>query len=388
MEKTDHSHEFKLFEDYFGKGDNTRLFHAPGRVNIIGEHLDYNGGYVFPAAISMGIYALVRYRNDDTIRMRSVDFSEEIVFALSEDLSFDKNIMWGNYPRGVMAALKEKGAVMTGADILFYSTLPKGSGLSSSAAMEVLTAFVMLKGNVYGEEQRVETAVMCQQVENKFIGVNCGIMDQFAVAMGKEDYAMLLRSDDLNYRYTPFQLNGHLLMIINSNKPRALAESKYNERRSECDGALEAIRKNRELPVLAEGEISDLDGIDDEVLKKRARHVISENKRTLEAVSVLGENRLAEFGSMMTDSHRSLQHDYEVTGVELDTLVDASLEIEGCLGARMTGAGFGGCTIALVMEDAAETFEEHVGKVYREKTGLDAEFYRARITDGVREISL
>lgn len=388
MGKSDFGNELQLFADHFGRGGEVHLFHAPGRVNIIGEHLDYNGGYVFPAAISLGIYALVRKRDDDIIRMRSVDFPGEILFSLSGDLFFDREVMWGNYPRGVMAALKKKGIPLSGADLLFFSTLPKGSGLSSSAAMEVLTAFLMQDGKGFTESKRRETALICQEVENNFIGVQCGIMDQFAVAMGRENHAILLRSHDLHYRYVSFRLKDYFLMIMNSNKPRALADSKYNERRTECQHALEMIQRKRSLVSLAEGEISDLDYVSEDVLKKRARHVITENRRTLEAVTVLENNDFALFGEMMTASHRSLQNDYDVTGPELDTLVDVSLEVDGCLGARMTGAGFGGCAIALVNKKAADDFEGHVGEVYRACTGLNAEFFRAHITDGVREIGI
>lgn len=386
MEKIDHSIEREMFKKKFGSPGELRLFHAPGRVNIIGEHLDYNGGYVFPAAVSMGINALVRQRDDSVIRMASTAFEDEVSFDLSGDLPFDNNVMWGNYPRGVAAALKERGVNPGGADILFYTDLPKGSGLSSSAAMEVLMAFLLAEGEFSTEEGRVAMALMCQKVENEFIGVKCGIMDQFAVAMGRADSAILLRSHDMKYRYAPFQLGDHELMIINSNKPRALADSKYNQRREECNGALEEIRKHHPLEALAAGVETDLELIDDPVLKKRARHVITENNRTLQAVSVLSEGNLEDFGAMMTESHRSLQHDYEVTGPELDALVEASLKVEGCLGARMTGAGFGGCTIALVHKERVEDFEKDVKKAYHNKTGLEGEIFRARICDGVREI--
>ena len=387
MDTIDHRRERETFAKRFGGSADLRLFHAPGRVNIIGEHLDYNGGYVFPAAVSMGIYALVRERDDDTVRMASTAFEAEITFSLSGDMSFDSKVMWGNYPRGVAAALKERGNALKGKDILFYTDLPKGSGLSSSAAMEVLMARLMAEDEFIAEEGRAAMAVMCQQVENEFIGVKCGIMDQFAVAMGRADSAILLRSHDLEYRYAPFELGDHDLMIINSNKPRALADSEYNRRREECNAALEEIRRHHELAALAEGTFEDLNFLTDPTLKKRARHVISENSRTLQAVSVLSEHKLVDFGAMMTASHRSLQHDYEVTGPELDALVDASLEVEGCLGARMTGAGFGGCTIALVHKEAVDGFQKHVGEQYHKKTGLKGEFYRARICDGAREIT-
>jgi len=377
--------KIKEFEKYFGKEGEVQVFLSPGRVNIIGEHLDYNGGYVFPAAISLGIYGFIRFRDDRMVTMRSSSFTEEVSFNLDE-ISFNEDVMWANYPAGVMKSLLDQGRELRGCDIFFDSTLPDGSGLSSSAAIEVLTAFMMIGDEIRDEADRVKLAEFCRAVENNFIGVKCGIMDQFAVAMGKEDSSILLNSDTLDYKYVPLKLGNYRLVIMNSNKPRKLADSKYNERLAQCGKALEYIKKKRNITALADAKMADLELIPDEIIRKRARHVISENNRVLASIDLLSKNNLEEFGEAMIESHRSLQYDYEVSGTELDALVDASLDVEGCIGARMTGAGFGGCAIALVHSDYLDKFKESVGIEYKEATGLQVDFYENRITDGVRKL--
>lgn len=378
--------EVEDFSAVFDGKEPREIFFSPGRVNIIGEHLDYNGGYVFPAAISLGITAYVRFRDDAVVHMRSRGFDQEISFSLDDELFFDEKIMWGNYPRGVFRYLREAGYGLRGCDIFFSSTLPGGSGLSSSAAMEVLAGYIMIHDAVKTEADRISLALLCQRVENEFIGVQCGIMDQFAVAVGMRDHCMLLNAGTMEYRHVPLRLDEYVLVIMNSNKPRALADSKYNERRGECDRALEFIRRRKKIDALAAAETGDLDAIPDEKIRRRARHVITENGRVLESVRLLKENRIDEFGALLTASHRSLQHDYEVTGRELDALVDGALGAEGCIGARMTGAGFGGCAIALVSKGSEKKFIGQAGGSYYRETGITAGFYAAEIVDGVMKV--
>ncbi|CDF58802.1 galactokinase [Thermobrachium celere] len=372
-----------MFIQEYGEGE-VEVYFSPGRVNLIGEHIDYNGGYVFPGALTIGIYGMVREREDNIIRLRSKNASGEIIVNLQEDIRYDEKDDWGNYPKGVIKKIKELGYNVNGLDILFYSNLPDGAGLSSSAAIEVLTAYILLHKNKGEDVDRVEIAKMCQEVENKFVGVNCGIMDQFAVALGRENNAILLDCASLYYEYVPFDLKDASLVIMNTNKRRELSESKYNERRAECDKALEIIRTHREVENLCQADVKDLDYIEDEVIKKRARHAITENIRVKDAVRVLREGDIEAFSKLLIESHKSLKDDYEVTGLHLDTIVEEALKVKGCLGARMTGAGFGGCAIAVVKNEVVDEFIKEVSKNYKEKTGIEAAFYVSKIGDGVK----
>lgn len=374
------------FIQYFGDGE-VRFFFSPGRVNLIGEHIDYNGGFVFPAALTLGITAVVRANTTNTIRLVSLDHATSVTIDLDKPVTALKDD-WGNYPKGVVHYLLKEGYSLSGCDILFHSNLPEGAGLSSSASLEVLMTYIMLTLADVADIDRIWIATFSQMVENKFIHVHCGIMDQFAVSMGRENAAILLNCSDLQYKYIPLELNEYSLLIMNTNKKRELTDSKYNERRAECEEALSIIRQK--YPVNNLCEISDeaiLEIIQDETLKKRASHVVSENKRVLKSVEVLQRNDLNAFALLLIESHLSLKCDYEVTGFELDTIVAKALKAEGCIGARMTGAGFGGCAIALVKTDAIDTFKKQVRTAYYEATKIEPSFYISSIGNGVNELT-
>lgn len=376
----------RMFYNAYGEGrGDIFCFFSPGRVNLIGEHIDYNGGFVFPGALSLGIYSALRYRDDRVIRLKSTNTINEVVINLDESIEYLDSDGWGNYPKGIIKHLLSKGYEIKGCDILYSGNLPDGAGLSSSAAIEVLTAYMVLYHNCKNNIDRVYLAKQCQYVENNFIKVNCGIMDQFSVAMGKKDNAILLDCSTLKYKYVPFKLESYSLVIMNTNKKRELSDSKYNERRRECESALEIIKEHKRIDNLCEAELDDIyNYIKDETLIKRARHVITENKRVLRAVEVLNKGDILEFARLMTESHMSLKKDYEVTGFELDTIVEEALNSKGCIGARMTGAGFGGCAIALVDNSRIESFKKRVSSCYTEKTGLVPGFYVSIIDDGVK----
>ena len=382
----------ELFKNEYGV-DNREIktFLSPGRVNLIGEHIDYNGGFVFPGALTVGIYAALSLRDDNKIRMRSKNVAGEVIVDLDEDLVYKKEDDWGNYPKGVIKALKDLGHEVPGMDIVLYSNIPDGAGLSSSAALEVLMAYIILYLENPEQIDRVEIAKLCQKVENEFVGVNCGIMDQFAVAVGKKDHAILLDCDSLYYEYAPLNLGEYSLVIMSTNKRRELADSKYNERRSECETALKEIQtvKNiSSLGELTEEEFEEVkSSIADPIRIKRAKHAVYENQRTLKAVKALENNDLALFGQLMNDSHVSLRDDYEVTGIELDTLVSLAWECEGVVGSRMTGAGFGGCTVSIVKEDCIDNFVSTITPKYAEKIGYEPSFYIVSISDGTRKLS-
>ncbi|MCL6443523.1 MAG: galactokinase [Alicyclobacillus sp.] len=377
----------------FSPGDvkEVRAFFAPGRVNLIGEHIDYNGGLVFPAALDMGTWVLVRPRQDGVVRFASTAFPERVTRNVAE-LCYAKEDGFANYPKGVVWALREAGVQFSGGDFLFHGNLPTGAGLSSSASIEVATA-VAVNALANGSLSGVEIARLCQRAENEFVGVNSGIMDQFASAMGKAAHAILLDCDSLKYQWIPFHFPDHRLVIANSNKQRGLTDSKYNERRAECDAALAALRER--MPGLSQlTHLSTLnwgmveDAVRDPVLQRRVRHVITENERVHRAAAALEENDIVEFGSLMNASHRSLRNDYEVTGPELDALVEAAWACEGCVGSRMTGAGFGGCTVSVVRADAVASFCAQVGDRYQQVTGLKADFYVSVPAEGAREVEL
>lgn len=375
------------FTAVFGPGGQVTSYFAPGRVNLIGEHTDYNGGHVFPCALTIGTYAIVRKNTSRNLRLYSVNFEELGVITVSlDDLSYAKEDDWANYPKGVVWAFAEKGMkIDAGLDILYFGNIPNSSGLSSSASIEVVTGYIL--SQTFGfNTSLVDISLISQFAENKFIGVNCGIMDQFAIAMGKKDHAIFLDTSNLEYEYAPIQLEGAKIVIACSNKKRGLGDSKYNERRTECETALEELKQV--VAIQALGDLSEeqfeqyKDAIKDEVRRKRAKHAVYENQRTIRAVDALKANDIETFGKLMNDSHVSLRDDYEVTGIELDTLVEAAWRQEGVIGSRMTGAGFGGCTVSIVKEEAIDTFIQNVGDEYLEKIGYKADFYVVEIGNG------
>ena len=379
------------FRSIFKTEKTPRTFFAPGRINLIGEHTDYNGGHVFPASISFGTYALGVKRDDQMIRFYSKNFPDEGIIECSlSDLAFDQSDGWANYPKGMFLLTKAAGhQIVHGADILYYGNIPHGAGLSSSASIELATG-VLLKGLYDLQTDTISMVKLGQKVENEYIGVGSGIMDQFAIGMGKKDHAILLDCRTLDYTYAPFVLKEHDVIIINTNKQRTLAGSKYNERRAQCEEALGDLQKELSIASLGELTAEAFEAhqhlIRDEINRKRARHAVYENARTLKALEKLRGDDLAGFGKLMNESHMSLRDDYEVTGLELDTIVQAAWEQDGVLGARMTGAGFGGCAIAIVEKDRTDSFKERVNAVYRETVGYDAAFYTAAIGDGAKEI--
>ncbi|MCR5585196.1 MAG: galactokinase [Lachnospiraceae bacterium] len=380
------------FERVFGGTDDCRVFFAPGRVNLIGEHTDYNGGHVFPCALTIGTYAVARKNGMDTCRFYSMNFVNQGIKAVNlDELVYDREeYNWANYPMGVISMLNENETrVDEGIDFLVYGNIPNASGLSSSASLEVLTAYACRE--LFGFEMSlVDIALLSQKAENKFIGVNCGIMDQFAIAMGKKDNAIFLDTATLNYEYAPIELKGAKIVITCSNKKRGLGDSKYNERRSECEDALKSIqsvKKIDSLGELTEAEFEEVKNvIGDETKTRRAKHAVYENMRTVRAVEALKAGDLKTFGELMNASHLSLQKDYEVTGIELDTIVETSWKVPGVIGARMTGAGFGGCTVAIVRDENVDEYIKTVGDEYLKKIGYAADFYTVEIGDGPMEL--
>ncbi len=375
------------FEEVFGDSRSATVFFAPGRVNLIGEHTDYNGGHVFPCALTIGTYGAARKRNDRRLRFFSMNFEHLGVMESSlEELTPSEDADWTNYPKGVMWAFEQKGMKLPcGMDLLLYGTIPNGSGLSSSASVEVLTGAILREFFRFPVTNQ-DLALIGQYAENHFNGVNCGIMDQFAIAMGKKDHAIFLDTADLSYEYAPIELKQAKIVIACSNKKRGLGDSKYNERRSECEAALADLQK-----VVSVNSLGDLDeaafeqyqdAIKDPVCRKRARHAVYENQRTIRAVEALKQGDIQTFGRLMNASHVSLRDDYQVTGPELDTLVEEAWKIPGVIGSRMTGAGFGGCTVSIVEEGAIDGFLQKVGEAYREKIGYPADFYVVEIGGG------
>ena len=377
----------KEFKRVFGDTEGVKVFFAPGRVNLIGEHTDYNGGHVFPCALTIGTYGVARLRNDQRLRFYSMNFEQlGVIESELDGLKPEKEADWTNYPKGVMWAFGEKGfQIPQGMDLLLSGNIPNGSGLSSSASVEVLTGHILRE--FFGfQVSNQELALIGQYSENKFNGVNCGIMDQFAIAMGKKDQAIFLDTADLSYTYAPIKLSGIKLVIACSNKKRGLGDSKYNERRSECERALSELQKVikiKSLGELTKEQFEDYQSaISDPVRVRRARHAVCENQRTIKAVSALQANDIEEFGRLMNASHVSLRDDYEVTGIELDTLVEEAWKVPGVIGSRMTGAGFGGCTVSLVKEEEIDLFIRQVGDAYLKRIGYAADFYVVEIGDG------
>ena len=376
------------FNEIYGEGGELKTYFAPGRVNLIGEHTDYNGGHVFPCALTIGTFGVFRKRTDRIMRFYSVNFPKAGVLTGSlDELKPRKEAGWSNYPVGMVWTFGEKGhPIDTGFDMLIYGTIPDASGLSSSSSVHMLTAVALR--DMYGVEgvSNIDIALYGQFAENNFNGVNCGIMDQFAISMGKKDNAIYLDTSNLEYEYAPIKLEGMKIVIACSNTKRGLGDSKYNERRAECEEALAELQKVVDIKALGDLTEEEFEkyksAIGSEVRMRRARHAVYENQRTKRAVEVLKAGDVAEFGRLMNASHVSLRDDYEVTGKELDTLVDTAWKQDGVIGSRMTGAGFGGCTVSIVKEDAVKSFIENVGKIYEEKIGYKADFYVVEIGDG------
>lgn len=379
---------------YGGDGSDVRVFHAPGRVNLIGEHTDYNGGYVFPASLSMGTTVALRPTGNNYIRLKATDLDDIVQLDFSKLDSY-RDLWWGNYQAGVCTELLKEGYTLTGCDMLYDDTLPHGGGLSSSAAIEVATALALAtlsnEKNGKGAVDMTEMAFIGQHAEHNYCGVNCGIMDQFASAKGERDHAIFLNCRDMSYELVPLKLDGFKLVITNTNKKHSLAQSAYNTRRSECEEALGALKKAMpEKNCLGEISKEEFEKnkhfIQNETVRRRAQHVIFEDDRVLRSVEALKNGDIAQFGSLMNESHDSLRDLYEVTGIELDTLVNEARKLQGVIGTRMTGAGFGGSTVSIVREDAVEDFCSKVKLGYTEKIGYEPSFYVDDIGDGGREI--
>lgn len=379
------------FKEIFGGEGNIQVYFAPGRVNMIGEHTDYNGGHVFPCALTIGTYGVARKRNDKQLRFYSMNFENlGIIESSIENLKPEKEADWTNYPKGVIWAFGEKGMkVDFGMDLLLFGNIPNGSGLSSSASIEVLTGYILR--DLFGfNVTNQDLALIGQFSENKFNGVNCGIMDQFAIAMGKAGHAIFLDTSNLEYTYAPIHLKNAKIVIACSNKKRGLGDSKYNERREECESAFAQI--GEVIGINSLGDLSEeqfetyKNAIKDEICQKRAKHAVYENQRTIKAVKALENNDVNTFGELMNASHVSLRDDYEVTGIELDTLAEEAWKIDGVIGSRMTGAGFGGCTVSIVKDEVVDTFIKEVGEAYKAKIGYAADFYVVEIGDGPKKL--
>ena len=381
----------KKFEEVFGDSEGVKVFFAPGRVNLIGEHTDYNGGHVFPCALTIGTYMAVKKRDDRKLRFYSMNFDHLGVIESSiEGLKPEKEADWTNYPKGVMWAFEKRGMKTDcGLDIVLNGNIPNGSGLSSSASLEVVTGFMLRE--LFGfDVTNVELAQIGQYSENNFNGMNCGIMDQFASAMGKKDNAIFLDTADLSYEYAPINLAGAKIVVTNSKVKHSLVNSEYNTRRSECETALKELQTVTDIKGLGDLTEEEFEAhksaIKDETRVKRAKHAVYENQRTIRAVEALKNNDLETFGKLMNASHVSLRDDYAVSCSEIDVLVDAAWKVEGVIGSRITGGGFGGCTVSIVKDEAIEAFKEQVGKAYQEQVGKTPEFYVVEIGNGPCEL--
>jgi galactokinase len=374
---------------YGGTREDISIYFAPGRVNLIGEHTDYNGGYVFPCSLHFGTYLLVRIIDDSVVKLKSMNLPVVAEICLKKPIA-PIGKTWVNYPLGVMREFQDKGFRLQGMEMLFAGNIPNAAGLSSSASIEMVTAFAMNdleKNNL----EVIELVKLSQHAENEFVGMNCGIMDQFAVGFGKKDHAIFLHCDTLDFELVPLILGDYRLVITNTNKRRELAGSKYNERRSECESSVSQINPFKSIRNLSELSLEEFNTfqtyIKEDIIRRRAHHVISENNRVLESVRFLKENDLVRFGKLMYESHYSLKDDYEVSCFELDTLVELASREPGVLGSRMTGAGFGGCTVSLVHHEMTDDFIKNVGINYLQVTGLEASFFVAEIGDGVRKVN-
>lgn len=383
---------FDMFAELFGNSEGARFYFSPGRVNLIGEHTDYNGGHVFPCALTLGTYGAARKREDNKIHFYSMNLdSFGIVEASLDDLTNKKEYNWANYPLGVVWAFKEKGHTITsGFDMVIWGNIPNGSGLSSSASLEVLTGVILTDLFEIKDLSMTDLALIGQYSENNFNGCNCGIMDQFAVAMGKKDHAIFLDTSDLSYEYAPCVLDGAKIVITNSKVKHSLVDSAYNDRRNECAAALKALQSELDIQALGDLTPEEFEAhkslIKDEIQLQRAKHAVYENQRTIDAVTTLKAGDIERFGKLMNQSHISLRDDYDVSCEEIDILVDLAWKIPGVLGSRITGGGFGGCTVSIVKDESVDTFIETIGKTYLEKVGHEAEFYTVDIGDGASRL--
>ena len=381
------------FQKLFGEGGDIRSYFSPGRVNLIGEHTDYNGGHVFPCALTIGTYGVARKRGDRKIRLYSENFSKMGVIETSlDDLVYQDSAGWTNYPKGIVWTFREKGyPIDKGFDMLMYGNIPNGSGLSSSASVELLMGIILKDLFGYEELTMINLALMGQYGENNFNGMNCGIMDQFAIAMGKKDHAIFLDTNTLNYEYAPVVLEDAKIVITNSKVKHSLVDSAYNDRRNESETALRELQTEVEIQTLGDLTEEEFEmhknAIKDPIRQKRAKHAVYENQRTIRAVEALKNNDVELFGKLMNASHQSLRDDYEVSCEEIDILVDLAQAMPGVLGSRITGGGFGGCTVSIVKNDTVDRFVEEIGKAYQEKVGHEAEFYVVEIGDGAGRLS-
>lgn len=383
---------FDMFAELFGDSEGARFYFSPGRVNLIGEHTDYNGGHVFPCALTLGTYGAARKREDNKIHLYSMNLdSFGVVEASLDDLKNKKEYNWANYPLGIVWAFKEKGHTITsGFDMVIWGNIPNGSGLSSSASLEVLTGVILTDLFEIKDLSMTDLALIGQYSENNFNGCNCGIMDQFAVAMGKKDHAIFLDTSDLSYEYAPCVLDGAKIVITNSKVKHSLVDSAYNDRRNECAAALKALQSELDIQALGDLTPEEFEAhkslIKDEIQLQRAKHAVYENQRTIDAVTALKAGDIESFGKLMNQSHISLRDDYDVSCEEIDILVDLAWKIPGVLGSRITGGGFGGCTVSIVKDESIDTFIETIGKTYLEKVGHEAEFYTVDIGDGASRL--
>lgn len=383
---------FDMFAELFGDSEGARFYFSPGRVNLIGEHTDYNGGHVFPCALTLGTYGAARKREDNKIHLYSMNLdSFGVVEASLDDLTNKKEYNWANYPLGIVWAFKEKGHTITsGFDMVIWGNIPNGSGLSSSASLEVLTGVILTDLFEIKDLSMTDLALIGQYSENNFNGCNCGIMDQFAVAMGKKDHAIFLDTSDLSYEYAPCILDGAKIVITNSKVKHSLVDSAYNDRRNECAAALKALQSELDIQALGDLTPEEFEAhkslIKDEIQLQRAKHAVYENQRTIDAVTALKAGDIERFGKLMNQSHISLRDDYDVSCEEIDILVDLAWKIPGVLGSRITGGGFGGCTVSIVKDESVDTFIETIGKTYLEKVGHEAEFYTVDIGDGASRL--
>lgn len=383
---------FDMFAELFGDSEGARFYFSPGRVNLIGEHTDYNGGHVFPCALTLGTYGAARKREDNKIHLYSMNLdSFGVAEASLDDLTNKKEYNWANYPLGIVWAFKEKGHTITsGFDMVIWGNIPNGSGLSSSASLEVLTGVILTDLFEIKDLSMTDLALIGQYSENNFNGCNCGIMDQFAVAMGKKDHAIFLDTSDLSYEYAPCVLDGAKIVITNSKVKHSLVDSAYNDRRNECAAALKALQSELDIQALGDLTPEEFEAhkslIKDEIQLQRAKHAVYENQRTIDAVTALKAGDIESFGKLMNQSHISLRDDYDVSCEEIDILVDLAWKIPGVLGSRITGGGFGGCTVSIVKDESIDTFIETIGKTYLEKVGHEAEFYTVDIGDGASRL--
>lgn len=383
---------FEKFEELFGDTLDAHLYFSPGRVNLIGEHTDYNGGHVFPCALTIGTYGAAKKRNDNKIHFYSMNLDNFGVIEVTlKDLSYHAEYNWANYPLGVVWAFAEKGYTLdTGFDMVIWGNIPNGSGLSSSASLEVLTGVILRDLYNIDALTMTDLALIGQYSENNFNGCNCGIMDQFAVAMGKADNAIFLDTSTLKFEYAPVKLKNAKIIITNSKVKHSLVDSAYNTRRQECADALAALQTVVSIESLGDLDMETFEKyksvIGDPIKEQRAKHAVAENQRTIDAVAALKEDNIELFGQLMNQSHISLRDDYEVSCEEIDILVDLAWNTSGVIGSRITGGGFGGCTVSIVKNDAIDTFIETIGTAYKEKVGHEAEFYTVEIGDGARRL--